>query len=227
MWNQRSRALWIKYGDRNTKFFHATANNRQRKNRIEGISDSEGGEEVEDVIFKYFIEICSMNFPTEFEASLGAVDMRVSKVMNAELPKKFKEEEVWQAFIQMHPTKSPGPDGMSLIFYQKYWDMVGPQVVQCVIHTLRTGIMPHEVNDTYICLIPKVKCPQKITEYRPISLCNVIYKLVSKVLANRLKGVLPEVVDDAQSAFVLGRQITNNVLVAFEVMNCINQRTKG
>ena len=55
MWNQRSRALWIKYGDRNTKFFHATANNRQRKNRIEGISDSEGGEEVKDVIFKYFI----------------------------------------------------------------------------------------------------------------------------------------------------------------------------
>ena len=74
--------------------------------------------------------------------------------------------------------------------------MVGPQVVQCVIHTLRTGIMPHEVNDTYICLIPKVKCPQKITEYHPISLCNVIYKLLSKVLANRLKGVLPEVVDD-------------------------------
>ena len=55
MWNQRSRALWIKYGDRNTKFFHATANNRQRKNKIEGISDSEGGEEVKDVIFKYFI----------------------------------------------------------------------------------------------------------------------------------------------------------------------------
>ena len=76
-------------------------------------------------------------------------------------------------------------------------------------------------------MIPKVKCPQKITEYHPISLCNMIYKLVSKVLANRLKGVLPEVVDDAQSAFVLGRKITNNVLVAFEVMNCINQRTKG
>ena len=61
-----------------------------------------------------------MNFPTEFEASLGAVDRKVSEVMNAELPKKFKEEEVWQAFIQMHPTKSPGPDGMSPIFYQKY-----------------------------------------------------------------------------------------------------------
>ena len=75
MWNQRSSALWIKYGDRNTKFFHATANNRQRKNRIEGISDlegrwREGGEEVEDVILKYFTEIYSTTFPTEFEAAL-------------------------------------------------------------------------------------------------------------------------------------------------------------
>ena len=133
MWNQRSRALWIKYDDRNTKFFHATANNRQRKNRIEGISDlegrwREGREEVEDVILKYFTEIYSTTFPTEFEASLGAVDRRVSEAMNAELLKEFKEEEVLQALMQMHPTKSPDPDGMSPIFYQKYWDVVGPQV---------------------------------------------------------------------------------------------------
>ena len=164
MWNQRSRALWIKYGDRNTKFFHATANNRQRKNRIEGINDSEGRwregyEEVEDVILKYFTEIYSTTFPTEFEASLGAIDRRVSEAMNDELLKEFKEEEVWQALMQMHPTKSSGPDGMSPIFFQKYWDVVGPQVVQNVIHTLRTSIMPNGVNDTYICLIPKVKCP--------------------------------------------------------------------
>ena len=79
--------------------------------------------------------------------------------MNAELLKEFKEEEVLQALMQMHPTKSPDPDGMSSIFYQKYWDVVGPQVVQCVIHTLRIGIMPQGVNDTYICLIPKFKCP--------------------------------------------------------------------
>jgi len=87
--------------------------------------------------------------------------------------------------------------------------------------------MPNGLNDTYICLIPKVNSPQIINKYHPVSLCNVIYKIVSKVLANRLKGVLPEVVSDAQSAFVPRRQITDNVLVAFEVMHCINQRRKG
>ena len=232
MWNQRSRALWIKRGDRNTKFFHATANNQQRKNIIEGISDLEGRwredrVEVENIILEYFIEIYSTTYPTEFEASLSAVGNRVSEAMNAELLRDFKEEEVWRALMQMHPTKSPGPDGMSPIFFQKYWDVVGPQVIQSVIHILRTRMMPNGLNDTYICLIPKVKSPQKISEYCPISLCNVIYKIVSKVLANRLKGVLPEVVSDAQSAFVPERQITDNVLVVFEVMHCINQRGKG
>ena len=100
MWNQRSRALWIKCGDRNTKFFHATANNRQRKNKIEGICDPQGRWRedrvvVENIILEYFTEIYSTSYPTEFEASLGAVGRRVSEAMNTELLREFKEEEVW------------------------------------------------------------------------------------------------------------------------------------
>lgn len=102
----------------------------------------------------------------------------------------FIAPEVQKAFQQMHPTKSPGPDGMSHVFYQRYWDIVGPHVISCVLHTLNSGIMPSGLNDTYICLIPKVNCLQKITEFRPISLCNVIYKIISKVLANKLKKIL-------------------------------------
>lgn len=127
----------------------------------------------------------------------GAVDMRVSDEMNDDLLKEFKGEEVWRALKQMHPTKSPGLDGMSPIFFQKYWDVVGPQVVDYVLKTLETCDMFNGINNTYICLIPKVNCPKKITDFRPISLCNVIYKLVSKVLANRLKKVLSAVISDA------------------------------
>ena len=96
-----------------------------------------------------------------------------------------------------------------------------------MLNTLNIGVMPPGLNETFICLIPKVKSPQKITEFRPISLCNVSYKIISKVLANRLKKILANVVNESQGAFVLGRQITDNVLVAFETMHCINGKRKG
>ena len=148
-------------------------------------------------------------------------------MMNGELLGMFKEEEIKAALNQMHPTKAPGPDGMLPIFFQKYWDVVGQSVVSYVSQILNTGVMPPKLNETYICLIPKISCPQKIIDFHPISLCNIAYKIVSKVLANRLKKILPEVISESQSAFVLGRQITNDVLVAFEMMHCIDQKRKG
>lgn len=139
----------------------------------------------------------------------------------------FREEEIKVALNQMHPTKAPSPDGLSPIFFQTYWDVVGQSVINCVIQILNTEVMPNGLNDTYICLIPKISCPQNITEFRPISLRNVAYKIVSKVLANRWKKILLVVINESQSAFVLGRQITNNVLVAFDTMHCIDQQRKG
>ena len=177
---------------------------------------------MDGIILDYFKDIYSTSFPADFGASLGAVDRKISDTMNEDLLLEFRAEEIRRALKQMHPTKSPGPDGMSPVFFQKYWDIVGPNVVGCALNILRTGVIPYGLNDTYICLIPKVNCPQKMTEFRPISLCNVVYKLVSKVLANRLKKILPDVICDAQSAFVPRRQITDNVLAAFEVMHCIN-----
>ena len=127
----------------------------------------------------------------------------------------------------MHPIKSPGPDGMPPIFFQKYWNIVGQNVSDCILNILSVGVMPLEMNETHIDLIPKTKNPQKITEYRPISLCNVTYRILAKVLANRLKKVLPNVISESQTTSIPGRLITDNVLVAFETMHHINQRRKG
>ena len=192
MWNQRSRASWIKWGDRNTKFFHATVSQRRRQIKIVGIEGVDGiwqenQEDIESTILEYFETIFKIDHPSQFGVSLGAIDQRVTRDMNESLVADFKAEEVWLALIQMHPTKAPGPNGMSPIFYQQYWEIVGSEVIKCVLDSLNSGVLPCGINDTYICLIPKVKSPQKITEYRLISLCNVIYKLISKVLANRLK----------------------------------------
>ena len=179
MWNQRSRASWIKWGDRNTKFFHATVSQRRRQNKIVGIEGVDGiwqenQEDIESTILEYFETIFKTDHPSQFGASLGAIDQRVTQYMNESLVADFKAEEVWRALIQMHPIKAPGPDSMSPIFYQQYWEIVGPKVIKCVLDSFNSGVLPYGINDTYICLIPKVKSPQKIQSIT-LSACVMLF----------------------------------------------------
>ena len=88
-----------------------------------------------------------------------------------------------------------------------------------ILSWLNTSTLPHPVNHTFITLIPKTKNPEYVTQFHPISLCNVLYKIFSKVLANRLKSILPTIVTEHQSAFTKDRLISNNILVAFETLH--------
>lgn len=124
---------------------------------------------------------------------INLIHAKVSAEMNAELTKDFTMEEVRTTLRQMQPTKAPGLDGMSSIFYQKYWDIVGFDVTNMVLNVLNTNASLSDIDNTYITLVPKVRMPNKMKDFRPISLSNVVYKLVSKVLANHLKTVLPQI----------------------------------
>ena len=92
---------------------------------------------------------------------------------------------------------------------------------------LNDNVSPVALNKTNIALVPKVKNPQRMSEYRPISLCNVLYKILSKVLANRFNIVLPSIISKNQSAFVPEHLITDNVLVAFELIHHLNNKWQG
>ena len=143
------------------------------------------------------------------------------------LTRDFQDLEVAQALKQMHPNTALRQDGLPPLFYQKFWALTGTYVTQAALDFLNHGIVPSNYNDTQIVLIPKVQNPRKIIEYRPISLCNVAYKIASKAVANRLKSVLSIIVSENQSAFSKGRFITDNVLVAFETMHHISQKKSG
>ena len=104
---------------------------------------------------------------------------------------------------------------------------MGGDITNAVLVALNLGIILESINTTFISLIPKIQNPRKVLDFRPISLCNVFYKLISKVLVNRLKLVFPYVVSDSQSAFLSGRLIIDNVLVAFETFHYLKGKTQG
>ena len=127
----------------------------------------------------------------------------------------------------MHPEKAPGPDGMTTLFYQKFWDIVKDDLTCMVNQFLFKGTMAQGLNDTNICLIPKTTKPNEMKKFRPISLCNVSYNIISKVLCQRLKKILPQRISETQSAFVAGRQITDNIMIAQEMFHALRTKPAG
>lgn len=127
----------------------------------------------------------------------------------------------------MVPLKALGPDGMPPLFYQHFWSTVDKDVTSSILSWLNSGTLPHPINHTFITLILKTDNPEYVYQFRPISLCNVLYKIFSKVLANRLKKVLPDIIIEHQSAFTKDRLISNNILVAFETLHCMQRYNLG
>jgi hypothetical protein len=232
-WRQRANRNWYKQGNRNTQFFHVWANQRRRQNHIGSILDLDGNvwndqEDIGRVFTCFFHNLFTSLGASEVEASTSTVQSRVPPSMNDMLMMPFLPKEVDQALSQMHPLKSPGPDGFGVCFYQKHWPTVGPEVRKSVLDFLNSDCFDAGINVTYITLIPKLASASSVSEFRPISLWNVIYKLIVKVLANRLKRVLPAaLISSFQSAFVPGQLITANVLVAYEALHTIATQMKG
>lgn len=156
--------------------------------------------------------------PTLDSASiLALINGKVTTAMNEMLVKDFTEEVISDALFHIGPLKAPGPDGFPAWFYQRNWDTMKKEIVAVVQQFFREGAMPAGVNETCIVMIPKVAQPESMKDFRPISLCNMLYKIVSKCLVNRLCPLLDEIISENQSAFVPGRLISDNdALIAFE-----------
>lgn len=127
--------------------------------------------------------------------------------------------EIKTALFSIHPDKAPGPDRFSASFFQSNWDIVGSAITTEIQEFFTTGVLPFSINSTHIRLIPKFTGAKSMADYRPIALCNVYYKIISKILSLRLKPVLQEVISENQSAFVRGRAISDNVLITHEMLH--------
>lgn len=229
-WRQRAKQHWLLAGDRNTKFFHSYASARKKKNSISKLQSSSGnwveGEVLLGLASDYFTDIFNSRGMI-LNSLLDDFAPKVSAEDNMRLLLPFTIEEVKDALFSMAPDKSPGPDGYSPAFYQHFWKEIGQDIAQFIIECVNTGSFPLGFNDANITLVPKKAIPISMGDLRPIALCNVAYKVMSKMLANRLKVILEGIISISQSAFIPGRLISDNVLIVAEVVHYLNRKREG
>jgi hypothetical protein len=222
---QRAKKQWVKDGDRNTSFFHHAAVKRRRRNTIASVKD-------ENNVLHFMPDKISNTFVNYFRSIFSSTNANNGRPYTATtLPQDDQdktystpdEQEILDTLKEMKRNASPGPDGFNVEFYIATWEWIGSDVVQLVRNFFQTGIMPSHINETHIALIPKKLVPLVPADYRPISLCNVIYKIIGKCLANRLKPHLPDYIHPSQQAFIEGRRISNNIIIAQEITHSFSQ----
>jgi hypothetical protein len=192
MEKQRARVDWLWAGDWNTTFFHAKAKQHARTNRVVHLRRSNGSlcsdlKEIEQMAISFYKGLFTAQDSTTPAFVTQFVPRKVTYSMNVDLSTPFSSEEVQTALFMMHPNKAPGPDGFTMIFFQSHCQHIKEDVSKAVLQFLNDGEMPDILNNTVLTLIPKVKNPQDLTNFRSIALFNVLYKICSKAIANRLR----------------------------------------
>ena len=234
LWYQKSREKWVKLGDWNNSFFHAQTMIRRKRNKVEGLhiagdvwcTDPQTLEREAFCFFKKLFVVDHVRLP-QVVSSIKVPPLPIEA--SHRLLEDVTKDEVWNALKFMKAFKSPRPDGFQPFFFKKFWRIVSDDVWRLVRNAFQEGNFDTRVLETLIVLIPKVEVPDRFSQYRPISLCNVTYKLLTKVLVNRLQPFLDSIIGPFQSSFLLERGTTDNAIIAQEVINLMHKskRKKG
>lgn len=224
---QKSRVQWLGLGDRNSRFFHKITQSRNIRNTIRRIVTGDGRILTAPADIK-------MEAETHFESFLNCstppgqhvsqeeiselIEYRCPVEMVAKLQAPVQAAEIKEILFSIPANKAPGSDGYPMEFYKAAWSVVGRDFVTAVQSFFIFGFMPRSINATLLSLVPKTTDAEKMTDFRPIACCNVIYKVVSKLIARRLKATLSEAIELNQCAFVEGRLLLENVLLATELV---------
>lgn len=228
LWFQKSKAQWVQFGDGNTKFFHAQTIVRRKRNKVEGHylfdgSWSNDEETIKTEAVNYFKKL----FATTEVINPSGLILDGGPIIGEEcvdaLTRDIGKHEVWEALKFMKSFKSPEPDGFQPFFFKHYWHIVGDRVTEVVKKAFQQGTFDASISETLVVLIPKEDNPTIMNQFRPISLCNVLYKIKTKVLVNRLRPYIMNFVSPLQSSFIPGRGTHDNILVAQEIMHLIKK----
>lgn len=220
---QKAKVEWLRVGDSNSAYFHKVVKSKISSNRIDLVADSVGnlvnGENVKDVFLAHYTQFLGQSGSVMNLNSIDLFSHRLSQDKALYMIRDIEDEEIKVAMFSMGDDKSPRPDGFSASFFKAAWSIIGNDVIRATKEFFVIGNLLKELNHTVIVLIPKVKSPTQVNDYRPISLCNVLFKCITKILYNRMKDCLHELVSENQSAFISGRRITDNILLTQELIH--------
>ncbi|XP_071686940.1 uncharacterized protein [Rutidosis leptorrhynchoides] len=226
-----SRVKWLKLGDKNTKFFHLVSRIKQQSSFIAGMSIDNIWVEDPSIVkdralqfFKQMFSVTANNRPTILNwdtINLSKISAQQARTVEAQ----FDADEIFNVINEFDGNKTPGPDGFSLSFFKKAWYFLEDEVVQMFSQFFSNPSFPKGFNSSFIVLIPKSNLSKKIEQMRPISLINAPYKIIAKVLANRLKFVVSCIVSENQHGFVPSRALLDGVMFVSEVAN-LAKKTK-
>lgn len=183
-------------------------------------------QQLKEMTNTYFKRLYESAGPHNFQPLLQQIPASVNAGMNQRLVEPVSMEEITQAMQQLGAHKAPGPDGMHGLFFKTHWPDISQDIYTEIQGFFNTGYLNPAMNNTLITLIPKFPNPEKLEHFRSISLCNFVYKIISKVLTNRLKPLLQTLIVEEQNAFVEGRLIQDNILLVQEVLHRLRTRER-
>ncbi|KAJ9541722.1 hypothetical protein OSB04_028228 [Centaurea solstitialis] len=220
---QRAKVKWLSDGDSNTRYFHQVVKEKRHAKQIYSVCNSDGTFVYDGEVAEAFIE--------HFKLIIGTSDPMVDPTMPQEMFLKqlsladalhmirpVQDAEIKDAIFQIGNDKAPGSDGFSAKFFKAAWEVIGTDVLLAIHNFFYRGRLAKELNHTLLCLLPKSVNASAVADFRPIACCSVLYKCIAKVIVERIKPYLDTLVSKSQSAFIPRRRITDNILMAHELV---------
>lgn len=223
-WSSKAGLMWMSLGDTNSKFFYRAATVRRRRNFIACLKTGSGLSLscTQDIAAEFASIYQSLwDSPSSMSGILPTLPA-ISNLASLDLLNIPSQAEVLKALHSLPDGKAPGPDGYHADFFRVSWNRLGPLTVKAIQHFFMHNYLPPSWGDTFICFIPKITAPSEPKDYRPISLCNSVYRLLAKLLVRRMAPLMHSIIDPAQSAFLKGRSSTDNIILIREVLHTMH-----
>ncbi|XP_071928030.1 uncharacterized protein [Coffea arabica] len=230
-WSQKARIKWLTHGDRNSRYFHAVVRQRRAQAMIHRIKKPNGAwvdmnADIADEAISYFSNLFTGSLESSSDM-LNLIPPIISEDDNDKLEEFPSIEEIYRVVRSMDGDSVAGPDGFTGKFFTFAWEVVAQDVYNAILSFFCGTELSRCITSTSIVLIPKMSIPQEFSQFRPVSLCNFFNKLISRILADRVAYVLPKIISPQQTGFVKGRNISENFLLAQEIISGIGKKKRG